>query len=87
MISEILRTATVAANPAANPFDLAEPAILTTRPTFQINSTKPYVVAVIFSLNNDIKFLEITKERFKKGVFWNRCRFERTKQLTNNNLD
>ena len=87
MISEISRTAAVAANPAANLFDLAEPAILTTSPTFQINSTKPYVVTVTFSINNDIKFLEITKEGFKKGVFWNRCRFERTKQLTSNNLD
>ena len=52
IISEISRKDSAAENPAA-PTETAKP---TTGATFQINSTKPYVHVVTWSINNDIKF-------------------------------
>ena len=56
IVSEILRNPAITANPAASPPTPAEPATSTTEATFQINSTKPYVLVVTFSINDKINF-------------------------------
>ena len=87
VISEIIRTPEVPAGPAANPStDLVRPT-QTTEATFEINDCKPYAPVVTFSINDNIKFLENQKLRFKKKISWNKYRFETTTQLKNNNLD
>ena len=52
VITQILRTAAVAANPT-NP---ASAATETTVATFQVNNTKIYVPVVTLSVNDNIKF-------------------------------
>ena len=54
---------------------------------FQINNAKIFVPVVILSLNNNIKFLENIKQRFKRTIYWNKNRPEATAQPKNNNLD
>ena len=44
------------------------------------------VPVVTFSINNNIKFLENIKQRFKRTIFGNKYRSEIT-QIKNNNLD
>ena len=44
---------------------------LTTGATFRINSAKLYVLAVIFSTNNSIKFLEHIKQGYRWTISWN----------------
>ena len=39
------------------------------------------------SINNNIKFLEIIKQGFKRKIFGNKCRSEITAHPKNNNLD
>ena len=43
-------------------------AIKTIRVTFQINNAKLYVPVVTLSINDDIKFLEDIKQRFKRTI-------------------
>ena len=45
--------------------------IQTTRATFQINNAKLYISVVTFSINDNIKFLENTKQRFKQRIVTN----------------
>ena len=42
----------------------------TTGATFKINSTNLYVPVVALSLNDNIRFLENIKQRFKKIISW-----------------
>ena len=62
-------------------------AIQTTSATFQINNTKFYVLFVTFSINDNIKFLENVKQRFKRTISWNKYRSEITTQKTRNSFD
>ena len=55
--------------------------------TFQINNAKLYVRVVTLTVNYNIKFLENTKQRYKRTVSWNKYRSEITTQPKNNNLD
>ena len=48
--------------------------------TFQINKVKLYVPVVTLSINDNIKFIENIKQGFKKAVFWDKYRSERTAQ-------
>ena len=43
----------------------------TTGTTFQINNAKLYISVVTFSINDNIKFLENTKQRFKQRIVTN----------------
>ena len=45
--------------------------IQTTGTTFQINNDKLYISVVTFSINDNIKFLENTKQRFKQRIVTN----------------
>ena len=45
--------------------------IQTTGATFQINNAKLYISVVTFSINDNIKFLENTKQRFKQRIVTN----------------
>ena len=58
----------------------------TTSATFQINNAKIYVPVVTLSINHNIKFLENTKQGFKRTISWNKYRSEITTQPKNNNL-
>ena len=82
IISEISRAPVVPANPNANP-----PVPATTFATFQINNTKLCVLVVTLSINDNIKFLENIKQRFKRTISWNKYRSEITTQPNNNNID
>ena len=59
----------------------------TTGATFQINNAKLYVPVVTLPINDNIKFLENTKQGFKVTISWNKYRSEITTQTKNNNLD
>ena len=87
IISEILRTPEVAADPNPNPPVEEVDATRTKGATFKINSTKIYVRVVNLSLDGNIKFLENIKQRFKRTVCWSIYRSEIKTQLKNNNLD
>ena len=50
-------------------------------------SAKRFVPIVTFSINNNIRFLENIKQRFKRKISWNEYRSEITTQAENNNLD
>ena len=50
--------------------------IKTTRAAFQINNAKLYVPVVTFPINNDIKFLEIINQDFKRTISWSKYRSE-----------
>ena len=60
---------------------------LTTIATFQINNAKLYVLVFTLSINDNIKFLERLKQRFKRLISWNKYKFEITKQSKTSNLD
>ena len=62
-------------------------AIQTTSETLQINNGKFYVPFVTFSINDNIKFLENVKQRFKRTISWNKYRSEITTQKTRNSFD
>ena len=68
-------------NPNANPPVSDAAAIQTTRATFRINNAKLYVPVVTFSINDNIKFLENIKQRFKRTISWNKYRSGITTQL------
>ena len=52
-----------------------------------ITSTKRYVPVVTLFINDNIKFLENIKQRFKRAISWDKYRSEITTQPRNNNLD
>ena len=62
-------------------------ATTTTGATFQINNVELYVPVVTLSINDNIKFLENIKQRFKRTISWNKYRSEITIQSKNSNLD
>ena len=62
-------------------------ATTTTGATFQINNVELYVPIVTLSINDNIKFLENIKQRFKRTISWNKYRSEITIQSKNSNLD
>ena len=80
VILEISRTFT-AVDPNVN---LVEHKFLTsaTSATFEINKAKLYVPVFTFFINDNIKFLENIKRRFKRKM-WNNYRPERTTQQDN----
>ena len=53
---------------------------------FVIASTKPYLPVVALSINDNIKFLEKLKQEFKRSMFWNKYRSEKTTQPKDINL-
>ena len=61
--------------------------IQTTGAIFQINNAKLYVPVVTFSVNDNIKFLENIKQRFKRIISWNKYRSEITTQPKNDYSD
>ena len=60
-------------------------ATATTGAKFQINNIKLYVSVVSLLTNDNIKLLENIKEGFKRTIYWNKYRSERTTQPKNNN--
>ena len=76
VISEKLNTLQGVADSNANPPILTTKETLTNRATFQINNTDLYVVIVTLSINDNIKFLESIKQRFKRKISWNKYRSE-----------
>ena len=58
-------------------------AIQTTSATFHINNANFYVSVVTLSINDNIKFLENIKQRFKRTISWNKYRYEITTQTKN----
>ena len=47
---------------------------------FAITSTKLYVPVFTLSINDNIKFLENIKQRFRRTISWNKYRSEITTQ-------
>ena len=84
-MSEISITPRVAGNSNANPPAPAIAAIETTRAIFQTNNAKLYVPVVTLSINDNIKYFENIKQRFKRKMSWNKYRSEITIQAKNNN--
>ena len=80
VISEKLNTLQGVADSNANPPILTTKETLTNRATFQINNTDLYVVIVTLSINDNIKFLESIKQRFKRKISWNKYRSEPKQQ-------
>ena len=75
------KTVSVAGSPVADPRVLNVAATTTTSATFQINNSKLYIPVATFSINDNIKFLEMLKQRFRRAISWNKCRSEiRTEQ-------
>ena len=66
----------VHANPNANPPSECIPQKSTFDTTFQINSSKLYASVITLFINNQIKFLENIKQRFKRTSSWKKCRSE-----------
>ena len=50
-----------------------------------ITSSKRYVLIVTLSINENIKFLENIKQRFKRTISWNKYRSEIITQPKSNN--
>ena len=80
-ISQISRTAAVAANPPNSAREATE----TSSATFQITSTELFVSVVTLSTQDHIKLLETIKQDSKEQ--WNKYRSEITTLPKNNNLD
>ena len=85
--SEISITPRVPPNPEANPPVQEVLPIQTTGATFQIDNARRYVPVVTLSINDNLKFLENTKQGFRRTISWNKYRSEITTQPKNNNLD
>ena len=83
IISEISKTAAVAANPPNPAREVTE----RNSSTFQENNIKLYVLVFTLSKNDNIKFLENIKQGFTRTISWNKQRCEITIQPKNNNLD
>ena len=80
LIPEIARTSGIAGNPRTNSIFLAVTAIEPNGPNFQINNNKLYVPVTALPINFNIKFLEHSKQPFKRTVSCNKYRPEITKQ-------
>ena len=52
-----------------------------------MNNAKLYLPVVTLSINDNINFLENTKQGFKRTIFWNNYRSEITTKTKNKNLD
>ena len=87
LMSEVSIKPTVSWNLNANPSVSDVAVIQNTGATFQITNDKLYVSVVTLSINDNIKFLEDTKQGFKRSISWNKYRSEITTQPKNNNLD
>ena len=87
IISEISITPAKAGNQNATTPAADRPVRQTAGSTFQMNNAKTYVLVVTLSINNNIKFLEDIKQRFKTTISWNKYRSEIITQSKNNNLD
>ena len=85
-MSEIFVTSRIAADPDAYPPVTGVIATERTGATFQINNVKLYVPIATLLIDDDIKFLENIKQEFKRTIFWNKHRSEKTIQPKNNNL-
>ena len=68
VISQILKTAAVAADPNANSSVLNKAATQTTSAIFQINNAKLYLPVVTLSIKDNIEFLENIKQGFKRTI-------------------
>ena len=77
---EISIVLAVPGNPDANPPVPGVGAIQTTSETFQINNAKLYRPVATLSIDDNIKFLEIIKQVFKRTISWNKFRYEITTQ-------
>ena len=80
VISEISRTDRVASNKNANPSVSEVAATATTEAKFQVNNVKIYVSVVTLSINDNVKFLENTKQGFKRTISWSKYRSETKSQ-------
>ena len=74
VITEVSRTFT-AVDPNDDPV-VYELVTATTEEVFQTNNVKLFVPVVILSVNDNIKFLENTKQGFKITISWNKYRSE-----------
>ena len=85
VISEIYKTPDVPPNPNpnVNPPNTLTQATVTTGAIFQKNN----VPVITLSTNDNIKFLENIKQRFKRKISRNKCRSEIKTQQKNNKLD
>ena len=68
------------ADPNANPPIQAADATQTKKAIIKTNNTKLYVLVVILSINDNIKFLENINQGFKRKISWNKYRSEITTQ-------
>ena len=80
VMSEIYKTLQVPTNPAGNPSTDRLSPRLTFDATFQIKSTRLYVLIVTLFINNNIKFLENLKQGFRGKLIWNKYRYKITTQ-------
>ena len=76
VISEISRTSRIVGNSPAQQMVTAATSAIS-----QINNAKRYVPVVTLSFNDNIKFLEKIKLRFKRTTYWNKYRSEITAKL------
>ena len=81
LTSKVTRDADPDADPAVDEINVP------TNATFKIKDTKLYVPVVTLSAENDNKFLEQLKTRFKRTIKWNKYRSEMSNQTKNNNLN
>ena len=87
LILEILRATPEAGNANANPPTQAVAVTQKTGTTFKINNAKLYFPVVTLSIIDNIKYLENTKQGFKRTISWNKYRSEITTQPKIDNLD
>ena len=80
LIPEIAKTSGIAGNPTTNSPFLAVTAIESNGPNFQINNNKLYVPVTVLPINFNIKFLEHSKQPFKRTIYCNKYKLEITKQ-------
>ena len=86
IIKDVLRTFR-AVDPKADPlmYELTSQTI--TGGAFQISNANHCTPVVTLSINDNIKLLEIIKQKFKRTNSWNKFRSETRPQAKNNNLD
>ena len=72
IIFEISVTPEVTGDLDANPPVQPRPAIQTTVATIHINNAKLYVPVVMLSIDDNIKFLDKIKQKFKRTISWNK---------------
>ena len=82
VISETSRTSRAVPNTDPAKYEVTR---TTNSATFQINNGETYVPVVTLSINDNIKFSENMKQRFKREVLWIKYRSEITTQRKSNN--